>query len=152
MTEAVPLRGEAREVALAEVQSVRAMARSEQMRERATELLAAVDDGEVGGDAAELLESMLELGLQSGRIRAYYGPGGEQAALATLRRLPHGRGRAESAREVTDALAALRGRQLDAIRIAAAAPGAYTVAIETDGVEISLRLDGTGARLVSLGT
>ena len=35
-------------------------------------------------DAEALLESVLELGLQTGRIRALYGPGGEQAALATL--------------------------------------------------------------------
>ena len=54
------------------------------MRARLAELVAAVDDGEVGGEAAELLESVLELGLQTGRIRAYYGPGGEQAALSTL--------------------------------------------------------------------
>ncbi len=152
MTESLTLKGEAREVALAETQSVHAMAPDDQMRERTAALLVAVDEGEVEAGPAELLESIFELGLQSGRIRAYYGPGGEQAALATLRRLPHGRLRSDSAREVTEALNALRGTQLDTVKIAAIAPGAFTVAIEAGGIEASIRLDSTGARIVSLGT
>jgi hypothetical protein len=152
MADAVMLQGEAREVALAETQSVQAMIGEGEKRDRMSVLLAAVDDGEVDGDSAELLESVLELGLQAGRIRAYYGPAGEQAALATLRRLPRGRLRAESAREVTDALRTFSGRTLDAIRIAAVAPGAFTVSVHADGVETSIRLDTTGARVVSLGT
>ena len=147
------LTGEAREVALAEVQTVQSMARDETMRERLTGLVAAVDEGDVAdADEAELLESVLELGLQTGRIRAYYGPGGEQAALATLRRLPRGRSRTESAKEVSEALRALKGSQLGAVRIAAVAPGAFTLTIEADGLEAAIRLDGSGARLTSLGT
>jgi hypothetical protein len=152
MTDTVTLQGEAREVALAEAQAVHSMVRDDDMRARVAELLAAIDDGEVGGEPAELLESVLELGLQTGRVRAYYGPGGEQAALATLRRLPNGRLRSDSAGEVTSALRALQGAQLDGVRIAAVAPGAFTIAIEAGGVEASIRLDATGARLVSLGT
>ena len=64
-------------------------------------------------DSAELLESVLELGLQTGRIRAYYGPGGEQAALSTLRKLPRGRVRTDTARDVSAALQALAGARLD---------------------------------------
>jgi hypothetical protein len=147
------LKGEAREVALAEVQTVQSMARDETMRERLTGLVAAVDEGDIAdGEDAELLESVLELGLQTGRIRAYYGPGGEQAALSTLRRLPRGRTRTDSARAVTEALKALNGSQLGAVRIAAVAPGAFTLTIEADGFEAAVRLDGTGARLTSLGT
>ena len=44
------------------------------------------------------LERVLELGLQAGRIRAVYGPGGEQAALRLFRRLPAGAELAETAR------------------------------------------------------
>jgi hypothetical protein len=146
------LKGEAREVALAEVQTVQSMARDETMRERLTGLVAAVDEGDVADDDAELLESVLELGLQTGRIRAYYGPGGEQAALSTLRRLPRGRTRSDSARAVTEALQALKGSHLGAVRIAAVAPGAFTLTIEADGFEAAVRLDSSGARLTSLGT
>jgi len=149
---AVALKGEAREVALAEAQTVQSLARDETMRLRLAELVAAVDDGGVDGDSAELLESVLELGLQTGRIRAYYGPGGEQAALSTLRKLPRGRVRSESTREVSAALKALNGAQIDAVKITAVAPGAFTVSIEAGGVEASVRLDGTGARLTSLAT
>lgn len=146
------LEGEAKEVALAEAQTVLAAARENDNRARLAELVAAVEDGAVDGEAEELLESVLELGLQAGRIRAYYGPGGEQAALSTLRRLPRGRVRAESAQDVSQALRAFAGRHLDAVRIAAVAPGAFTVSIEADGVEALVRLDQNGARLASVAT
>jgi hypothetical protein len=152
MSESVVLKGEAREVALAEAQTVQSLARDETMRSRLAELVSAVDDGAVAGEPADLLESVLELGLQTGRIRAYYGPGGEQAALSTLRRLPKGRVRSQSAQEVSTALQALNGAQIDAVKIDAVAPGAFTLSIEAGGVEASVRLDGNGARLTSLAT
>ena len=152
MADTVTVTGEAREVALAETQSMQAMMGEGDKRARMNDLVAALDEGEVDGEEARLLESVLELGLQAGRIRAYYGPGGEQAALATLRRLPRGRLRSESAREVSEALQTFSGRTLDSIRIAAVAPGAFTLSVQSGGVEASIRLDTTGARLVSLGT
>jgi hypothetical protein len=152
MSDVLALKGEAREVALAEAQTVQAMARDETMRGRIAELVAAVDDGEVGEEAAELLESVLELGLQTGRIRAYYGPGGEQAALSTLRKLPRGRLRTDTARDVSAALQALAGARIEAVKITAVAPGAFSLAIEADGVQAAVRLDATGARLTSLAT
>jgi hypothetical protein len=148
----IALKGEAREVALAEAQTVLSMAQNDEMRARLAELVSDVDDGGVGEGSAELLESVLELGLQTGRIRAYYGPGGEQAALSTLRRLPRGRDRSESARDVTSALQALNGQQIEAVKIAAVAPGAFTITIEAGGVEASVRLDTNGVRLTSLVT
>ena len=149
---AIVLKGEAREVALAEAQTVLSMAQNDEMRARLAELVSDVDDGEVGEGSTELLESVLELGLQTGRVRAYYGPGGEQAAVSTLRRLPKGRERSESAREVTAALQALKGQQIDSVKIAAVSPGAFTITIEAGGVEASVRLDQNGARLTSLAT
>jgi hypothetical protein len=152
MSDAIVLKGEAREVALAEAQTVHSLARHDGMRSRLAELVAAVDEGAVDGGSAELLESVLELGLQTGRIRAYYGPGGEQAALSTLRKLPRGRVRAETARDVSAALQALAGARIDAVKITAVAPGAFSLAIEADSVQASVRLDATGVRLTSLAT
>jgi uncharacterized protein YhdP len=146
------LKGEAREVGLAEAQAVLAMARDDAMRARLAELVAAIDAGSVDGDPEQLLEQILELGLQAGRIRAHYGPGGEQAALSTLRRLPNGRARTESAQHVTEALRALDGTTLERVAITAVAPGSYTLSITADGFEASVRLDPVGARLVSLAT
>src|SRR3954468_4182130 len=144
---AMTISGEAREVALAEAQAVLASG-----GERFAPLVAAIDAGEIELEDEPLLESLLELGLQTGRVRAYYGPGGEQAAVSTLRRLPKGRERSDSARDVTKALQALNGQQIDAVKIAAVSPGAFTITIEAGGVEASVRLDNNGARLTSLAT
>ena len=152
MSSTLALKGEAREVALAEAQTVLSMAQNDEMRAKLGELVSEVDDGEVGEGSTELLESVLELGLQTGRVRAYYGPGGEQAAISTLRRLPKGRERSDSARDVSAALQALNGQTIDAVKIVAVAPGAFTITIEAGGVEASVRLDRSGARLTSLAT
>ena len=147
----IVLAGEAREVALAEAQAVLAMVRDDAARERFAELVAEIDDGEVG-DSADLLEQVLELGLQAGRIRAYYGPGGEQAALKTLRRLPRGRARGDSAREVSEALATLEGNVLERLSLTAVAPGTYVLSVHAGGLELSVRVDASGARLASVAT
>jgi hypothetical protein len=144
------LAGEAQEVALAEAQAVLAMARDDDVRGRLAELVSQAEQGEVDDAEADLLEQVLELGLQAGRIRAHYGPGGEQAAMTTLRRLPRGRARTASAGDVSKALAVLRGETLERLSITANAPGSYTLAIGAGGLEATIRLDGAGARLVSL--
>jgi hypothetical protein len=151
MTSAVRVDGQAREVALAEAQAVRALASGEEYRERLAELLAAIDEGEVDGDDAQTLEELLELGLQTGRIRAHYGPGGEQATLSLYRRLPRGAELAESAREVTAALRALEGRELGSVELTAVGPGAFALSIAAGELEVSLRLDRQGARVSSVG-
>jgi hypothetical protein len=143
----IELRGEAREVALAEAQAVQSHG-----GDKFAGLVAAVDAGRVDGDDEQLLESVLELGLQTGRIRAYYGPGGEQAAVSTLRRLPRGRERTESTREVSAALGSLAGKRLDGVSIAAVAPGAFTLSLDAEGTELSVRLDAHGARIASVAT
>jgi hypothetical protein len=152
MSDSVKLAGEAREVALAEAQAVRALAQGEEMREQLGDLAAVVDEGSVTSELVPLLESVLELGLQSGRIRAVYGPGGEQAAVSTLRRLPRGRERSESASDVSSALDALSGKTLESVKLTAIGPGAFTLTIDAGGVEASVRLDRNGARLASVGT
>src|SRR5262245_57567300 len=152
MTSTVVLKGEEREVALAEAQAVLAMVQEDERRGRLAALLAAVGDGEVGEEDAQALEELLELGLQTGRVRALYGPGGEQAALRVYRRLPAGRELGRTALDVTDALTALEGRTLESISIKAVGPGAYVVSLGAGDLEFSVRLDRQGARLASVGT
>jgi hypothetical protein len=41
---------------------------------------------------------------------------------------------------------------LERVSISAVAPGSYTLSIHAGGLEASIRLDGSGARLVSLTT
>lgn len=147
----VTLNGEAREVALGEAQAVLAMVQDEERRGRLAALVAAIHDGEVADDEAAALEELLELGLQTGRLRALYGPGGEQAALKLYRRLPAGRELGGSARDVTAALAALAGKTLDSVAIQAVGPTAYVVLLRAGDLELSVQLDRHGARLASVG-
>jgi hypothetical protein len=147
----VKLNPAAAEVALGEAQAVLAMVSNEGRRGRLADLVAAVQDGELGAEEAQALEELIELGLSTGRIRGVYGPEGEQAALKTYRKLPRGRELSESARDVTDALAVLEGRRLEQVKVQAAGPGAYLLSIGVEGLELSVRLDRTGARIHSAG-
>ena len=110
MSEGIRVVGEAAEVARAEAQAVLSMLVDESRRARLADVVAAVDEGRVEGTDADALSELLELGLQTGRLRALYGPGGEQAALALFRRLPRGRELAESTQGLNGALASLEGR------------------------------------------
>jgi hypothetical protein len=147
----VTLRGEAAEVALGEAQAVLAMVQDEERRGRLADLVAAVQEGALGDDEAQALEEIIELGLSTGRIRGVYGPEGEQAALKTYRKLPRGRELSASATEVTQALAALEGRSIDRVSITAAGPGAWLLTLAAEDIELSVRLDRSGARIQSVG-
>ena len=151
MTETVRVSGEAAEVARAEAQAVLSMVQDEERRARLADVVAAVDEGEVGGRDADALAELLELGLGTGRVRSVYGPEGEQAALALFRRLPLGRELTQSTRDLNEALGALAGRTIERIAVNAVGPGEYGVTISTDDYEIVLRLGRAGARLATIG-
>jgi hypothetical protein len=147
----IAVRGEAAEVALGEAQAVLAMVQDDERRGRLADLVAAVQEGELGEDEAQALEELIELGLSTGRIRSLYGPEGEQAALKTFRRLPGGRALSESAAEVSSALDALEGRTLESVKVQSAGPGSYVVSVAVEGLELSVKLDRAGARIHSVG-
>ena len=148
---AVKLDAAAAEVALGEAQAVLALVQDAERRGRLADLVAAVQDGELGEDEAQALEEIIELGLSTGRIRGLYGPEGEQAALKTYRKLPRGKELSATAREVSQALSALEGKTLESVSVQSAGPGVYLVSIGVEGLELSVRLDRSGARLHSVG-
>jgi hypothetical protein len=147
----IALRGDAAEVALGEAQAVLALVQDEERRGRLADLVAAVQDGELGEDEAQALEELIELGLTSGRIRSIYGPEGEQAALKTFRRLPGGRALSDSAGEVTEALSALEGKLLEKVQVQSTGPASFLLTLGVEGLELSVRLDRAGARVHSVG-
>ena len=147
----VRVSGEAAEVARAEAQAVLSMVQDETRRGRLADVVAAVDGGEVDGDDADALAELLDLGLSTGRVRALYGPDGEQATLALFRRLPLGKELTDSARELTEALGALEGRRIERVTVNAVGPGEYGVTISTEDFEVVLRLGRAGARLATIG-
>jgi hypothetical protein len=151
MTSAIRITGEAAEVARAEAQAVLAMVQDETRRGRLADVVAAVDEGEVDGDDADALAELLELGLQTGRVRSIYGPEGEQAALALFRRLPLGRELTQSTRDLNEALGALEGRTIERLSVNLVGPGEYGVTISTEDYEVVLRLGRAGARLATIG-
>ena len=148
---AVLLKGEELEVARAEVEAVRAAVGDGDYADVLGELLEALADGsELEGRHAAELDRLLTLALQTGRVRALYGPGGEQAALRAFRKLPSGTELAQGAAAVNDALAALAGRAIGRLSVTAVGPGAFTLAVATDGPQLSIRLDRHGARVSSV--
>src|SRR5437879_13870546 len=97
------VRGDSAEVSLGEAQSVLALVQDGERRGRLADLVAAVQDGELGDDEAQALEELIELGLSTGRIRSIYGPEGEQAALKKFRKLPGSLALFETAGAATEA-------------------------------------------------
>lgn len=138
------------EVALAETRAVLAAATAPGYRDELRALEAAIGEGSLDDEQAESLEQIVELALQTGRVRAIYGPPGEQTALRLYRRLPRGAALTESAREVSQALGSLRGRTLEGATVTAVGPGVYTLSLTAGEARLSLRLDRQGARLTSV--
>jgi hypothetical protein len=135
---------------------IRAMARFQpnpEARRRYEELAERVEAGVVPADSVEALALVLEIGLESGRVRRVYGPDGEAALGRIYQRTPRGSQASAMAAAVTKALAALRGQQIDEIRVSALGPGAYSILIDTRQCQLTIRLDRSGARVdnVALG-
>jgi hypothetical protein len=148
---ALRLRDQERELVLAELETIREASSSPVYRKRVERLVRAAREGALDDELASELERILELALQSGRIRAVYGPGGEQAALKLYRRTPGGADVVASAAEVSEALGALAGKPLESVDVAVVGPGAYRLSLTAGGLELAVRLDRQGARLASVG-
>jgi hypothetical protein len=116
-------------------------------RARYEELRIAVEEGEVGEELVGHLGNVLEIGLQSGRLRRFYGADGEAALARLFRRTPAGAELSGEASAVTEALTALQGQSLEDVTISAVGPGSYSLTIDTDRCQISVRLDRSGVRV-----
>lgn len=120
------------------------------MRERYGSLRAELAAGHVAASGIELLERLLELGLQTGRFRGEYGP---EAALRLNRlyhRTPRGRAAADAVQGVDAALNELVGQRLEGLALRVATPGSYELTIETGRCQILVALGLQGARVVSV--
>ena len=114
----VLLKDDELEVARAEVEAVRDVLDQGDYRDLLDDLLVVLARGDaIEGRQADELDRLLTLALQSGRVRALYGPGGEQAALRAFRKLPTGSELTRSTKAVNEALASLRDRPLDRLTL-----------------------------------
>ncbi len=139
-----------RELLLAEVAQALDQVRSPELKVAYGELLTAADQGEIGEDLQEPLQNLLEIGLESGRIRKIHTAHGEMAALRVFQRTPRGRALAASASEVNEALKALQGQVLEEISVSASGPGVFSFSVGTDQGRLLIRVSRHGVRLQSV--
>jgi len=113
-------------------------------------LALAIETGVVSEEHLDELARVLEIGLQSGRVRRMYGADGEVALGRIYQRTPRGAESTGAAAAVTKALEALKGQVIDEVRVTALGPGAYSVLLDTDQCQITVRLDRGGVRVDSV--
>lgn len=133
-----------------EIGALGALLRDARTRERYGALRDSVRAGDVPDDLMGHLGNLLELGLQSGRLRALYGADGAQALTRVFHRTPAGASLSEDAQAVTEALSGLQAQRIEDIRVSALGPGTYGLVIDTDRCQVSVRLDRSGVRVESL--
>ena len=135
------------ELLLPEVASFAAALRDPLARARYDELRQQIEAGEIDEAQLPRLATILDVGLQSGRIRQRYGADGEQALTRLFQRTPAGATLSAAAAAVTEALAALRGHVIEKVQVTARGPGSYSIAIDTDRCQIGIAIDRGGVRV-----
>ncbi|MBI3912230.1 MAG: hypothetical protein HY320_15030 [Armatimonadetes bacterium] len=118
-----------------------------QSRHLYSELLTAVDAGEVPEDLQEPLARLLAVGLESGRIRRLYGAHAEMAASRLYARSPDGEAAGAALARVNEALCEFAGATLNRIAFDSRFPGSYTLTLDTARGQLTLTIDRQGVRL-----
>ena len=113
-------------------------------------LAQAAADGVIPDDLVDAAERVAAVSLQTGRARRGGQAGDESLLAAVYRRTPAGQALTGRAREVNHALEALTGRELRGARVAANAPGSYSLTLEADGVAVTLAIDTAGIEIRSV--
>jgi len=139
-----------REVILAEVEELLQRASQPKSRQRYAALRDALQLGELPDGFVPDVERLVEIGLESGRIRQVHSAHGEMAALRFYRRSSRARPVQASLEAVSQALSGLAGQTLEEITLSLAGPGSFTLAISTDQGRLLVQLDRGGAEVRSV--
>jgi hypothetical protein len=115
-------------------------------RERYRALDQAARQGVVPATQVRALETLLELVLQTQRIRRRHGPDAERALTELFNRTERGAARQQAARDATADLAALRGQTIERLSITSG-PAGHKLIVATDRCRLTLKIDGAGARV-----
>lgn len=123
------------------------------LRARYEELHAALPTGSVPPSLVGLVEAMVELMLQTQRVRRRHGPEAERALTALYYRTPRGAGLKHATREVNEALVVLRGQILEEL-VFAPTPGGQRLTITTQACRLEIMVDRAGVRVerIELGS
>ena len=119
-------------------------------RESYGALKAAVESMAVSSEHQARLGTIVEVALQSGRIRRLFGPGAELSLNALFQKTPRGREIARSLQELNTALSNLKGDTLEEVSAAARGPGSWALTVKTSGCQLVIRFEREGVRVESL--
>jgi hypothetical protein len=143
-----------REILLEELATLVVSLRDPETRSPWEALAAAVDGGSIGGSAEEdllgRLEQILEMTLQTGRVRKVHGAESEQALLRLFRQTPRGGASRRATEAVNRTLATLAGQTIETLLFTSQGPGVYRLGVETDRVKLTLEIDRHGITVESL--
>jgi hypothetical protein len=139
-----------REVLLEELASLVVTLRDPETRSPWEDLAGAVDAGEVGEELHGRLEQLLEMTLQTGRMRKMYGAESEQALLRLFHQTPRGAAARQATEAVNRTLATLEGEEIDSMLFTTQGPGVYRLGIATGRCRITLEIDRHGVTVESL--
>ncbi len=139
-----------REVLLEELAMLVVSLRDAETRAPWEELAMAVDEGAVGEPLLGRLEQILEMTLQTGRVRRVHGAESEQALLRLFHQTPRGAASRRATEAVNRTLASLAGQTIETMLFTSQGPGVYRLGLETDRVKLTLEIDRHGVTVESL--
>jgi hypothetical protein len=150
---AVALKPDVQELLLEELKAFAASIPDQERPAGFGALQGAVEQGELPDSLLGPVGNLLEVGLQTGRIRQFHRAPGEQALLRLFAQTPNGQAHARAVAEVNSALERLAGQEVESLRVVMRVPGTYLLQIGTDACEITLRFtpDGAGVESVAVG-
>ena len=119
-------------------------------RESYAALKSAVESMAVSSEHQARLGTIVEVALQSGRIRRLFGPGAELSLNALFQKTPRGREIARSLQELNTALSNLKGDTVEEVSAAARGPGSWALTVKTSGCQLVIRFEREGVRVESL--
>ena len=139
-----------REVLLEELATLVVSLRDPQTRTPWEELAAAVDAGGVEESQLGRLEQILEMTLQTGRVRRVHGAESEQALLRLFHQTPRGAAARRATEAVNRTLATLAGQTVETMLFTTQGPGVYRLGVETGSCKLTLEIDRHGITVESL--
>jgi hypothetical protein len=122
-----------------------------EVQARYAALLQEVESGTITEECCESLEGLLEIILESGRARKLYGPAGENSLVSLFQKVPRGSALVRQANEVNQALKGLESQILGGITFRSSGPGSWSLTLQTDRCELSLRIDRRGIQVENMG-
>lgn len=139
-----------REVLLEELAMLVVSLRDAETRAPWEELALGVDEGAVGEELLGRLEQILEMTLQTGRVRRVHGAESERSLLRLFHQTPLGAASRLATEAVNRTLATLAGQTIETMLFTCQGPGVYRLGLETDRVKLTLEIDRHGVTVESL--